>query len=351
MKSYEIESLIKSFLLFFVLIGAIYGLFVWQSYSQKKTILNTHILQDMKIFSYDPTNEDFVVDFVPPSESTKLITLYHEPKEVYAFFHIPSLGDYLMKVIMPINIYQSHIDTIQTDLLKGAIWYLILIMFVSAVFAYYTLYPIRNALKLNKEFIKDILHDVNTPLSSIAINLKLLHKRYGKDRSFERIKSNMDTIGALRENLHSYLGEQVGMTEKFSLKSLLKERLEYFSILYPNIDFQHHVDKDIKLSVYRNAFIRIIDNLLDNAGKYHQRGGIVSVKFKNNSLFIVDTGIGIKDTKKVFQRYHKEGERGLGLGLHIVKKLCYETGITIRVKSKINNGTTIELGLEKVRVK
>jgi K+-sensing histidine kinase KdpD len=50
----------------------------------------------------------------------------------------------------------------------------------------------------------------------------------------------------------------------------------------------------------------------------------------------------------VFDRYYKEQDRGIGIGLHIVKKLCDELRVPIKIKSKENQGTAIILNLSKI---
>ena len=50
-------------------------------------------------------------------------------------------------------------------------------------------------------------------------------------------------------------------------------------------------------------------------------------------LFMIN--LLIKDTKKVFHRYYKENESGLGIGLSIVKQLCNNLDIKINIESKI----------------
>jgi len=56
-------------------------------------------------------------------------------------------------------------------------------------------------------------------------------------------------------------------------------------------------------------------------------------------LIIEDSGVGIKEPQKIFDRYYKESQRGIGIGLHIVKKLCDEIGVDIRIETEIGVGS------------
>nr|WP_228135529.1 ATP-binding protein [Halarcobacter anaerophilus] len=96
----------------------------------------------------------------------------------------------------------------------------------------------------------------------------------------------------------------------------------------------------------KNALERIFDNLLTNACKYNKKKGEVRIFAKDNKVFIEDTGVGIKSVNRVFERYYKENDRGLGIGMNIVKKLCESLNIEIKIKSKVGEGTKVELAFK-----
>ena len=64
----------------------------------------------------------------------------------------------------------------------------------------------------------------------------------------------------------------------------------------------------------------------------------------------MDTGKGIQNPKRVFERFYKEHERGMGIGLHIVKKLSSELGIKVDLESKVAKGTEVFLTFKKSSV-
>jgi len=351
LKRYELESLIKSFLLFFILMLSLYLLSEWQNYKEQERQLDRTILSEMQVFSYKPLSGEFDVSFVPHKEGGEsILTLYKKPKASYGLFEIPGSQSYLLKVSLSQEKYQNRLNALKSKILDTLFWYVLLIAFVSLLLAYYALYPLKKALQLNEEFVKDIQHDINTPLSSLLLNLALLKRRFGEDRGFERMANNVETIQNLQSNLSAFLHGQAQGMDRFSLYEILEGRIEYFRVLYPQIGFFLNVDQHVMLYTNREAFMRMIDNLLSNAGKYNVKEGEVRIIFSKKRLFIEDTGRGIKHPEKVFDRYYKEGERGLGLGLHIVQKLSKELKIDIALKSKEGKGTTVILKLTKVMV-
>ena len=99
----------------------------------------------------------------------------------------------------------------------------------------------------------------------------------------------------------------------------------------------------------------ILDNLLSNAVKYTPQGGRVTAELEMNDgaarLRVTDTGIGIPAASmpSLFREYFrapnaKELTRhGTGLGLALVKRLVEKYGGTIRVESRLNEGSHFEV--------
>jgi len=226
----------------------------------------------------------------------------------------------------------------------------IFIIVIALLFSLYTLKPLKKALNLNEEFVKDILHDFNTPISSMVINFKLLKKELGENKKINRLENNIETILTLQNNLQTFLKGIHTQKKQFSLNNLLQNRIHYFGVLYPDVSYIFFVE-DISLETNKDAFTRIIDNVLSNAGKYNIRNGTVNVFLDQHTLVIKDSGIGMINPSKVFERFYKEQDRGIGIGMHIVKKLCDELSIEIKIESREKNGTEIMLDLSKVIMK
>ncbi len=216
-----------------------------------------------------------------------------------------------------------------------------LLLFLSIGFAIYSLRPMKEALYLLENFLKDLIHDLNTPATSILLNSKLLRKR-GDFEEIERIELSAKSISSLYKNLEFMTPNKISKDETLSLKSLVNEKVEILQKIYPNINFEKNM-QEVLIQSNRSGVERIIDNILTNACKYNKKKGSVYITIENKELIIEDTGIGIKNINNVFQRYYKENDRGLGIGLNIVKQLCDILNININIKSELEKGTKVTL--------
>ena len=349
MKRYEKESLFKNFLIFFSIQAILLAIIVIQNFNDEKKSLNKRILNEMRICSYNLKCDKFDIDFVSKKENREVSKLYFDGG-IISYYSLPTIDKFLLKISLRQDKYLKYVNQIREKEIRLFIIYLIVTAILSFIFSLYALYPLKKALKLNEEFMKDILHDINTPLSSMLVNFSLLKRKFGESRKIERIESNVNTIISLQNNLKTFLNESNLQIETFFLDKVLLPRVEHFKMQYSNLSFNVDIP-NVELKTNKEAFIRIVDNILSNACKYNKESGLVSIYFKDTLLVIEDTGIGIKNPSKVFDRYYKENERGLGIGMHIVKKLCNLLGIKITIRSKVNEGSGIFLNLKKILAK
>ena len=350
MKRYELESLFKNFFIFFVLQLILVYIIYLQNYKQQLHNLDDKILKEMTICSYNLKCKNYELDFIKKNNRLKTNYLYKN-SNLYALYQIPGTDEFLLKIVLKKDRYNYLKSSIKKELIVEFILFSILIAVVSFLFSLYALYPLKKALKLNNEFIKDILHDINTPLSSILINFKMFKKEVGKNKKIDRIQSSINTILSMQDNLKAFLNSSKLEKEQFVLKKVLEERVNFFKAIYPNVNFNIDIS-NIKINSNKEAFVRIIDNIISNACKYgNKENPYVKIYLNKDKLVIEDNGIGIKNVKNAFKRYYKENQRGLGLGLNIVKKLCENLNIKIYIDSKLNSYTKVILDLSKLIVR
>lgn len=348
MKKVEKESLYKSFLLFFILQTILVGALFYKDYKKGVQGLDEQIFSKMRLCSYSLKCKEFQIAFVP-SNKYELYTLYKSGNSLSSFFPIPNATKNNLKIYLLEADYLKRVDSLQKEIFLNFSIVLIIIFLISIVFSIYTLSPLRNALHLTEEFIKDILHDFNTPLSVLRLNSTMLKDEIGENPKIKRMQNSIQNILNLQSNLRAYLQSHATQKESFELGFFLKERIDLIEANYKSIKFiVNNENINIEVDTNKDSFARIVDNLLSNAAKYNNKDGTVTIKFQNNNLLIEDTGRGIKNPKKVFDRFYKEQARGIGIGLHIVKKLCEELDINISLQSKVGQGSTFILNLQKI---
>jgi len=346
LKIYELEALFKSFFMFFILLEVLLAINFWHEYQVDKAEAKEKIYVEMKLCAYTLKCDKFQIDFVDIGEN-KEENIFYEEDDFYSYFKVPTVDQYLMKVTYQKTNYSIRLASLENEHYAKFLFYSIFSALISFLFSIYALRPLRKALRLNEEFVKDILHDFNTPVSSMLINLKLFKREIGDNPKIQRLENNIQSILSLQDNLQIFLKGIPKQLDKFSLKTLVKSRVQYFQVLYPDIQYTISIPT-LNIETNKDAFTRILDNLLSNAGKYNIANGKVNIELEGNNLYIEDTGKGIKKPTKVFDRYYKEQDRGIGIGLHIVKKLCDELLIQISIESKENKGTKINLNLDSI---
>ncbi|WP_151901436.1 sensor histidine kinase [Sulfurimonas hydrogeniphila] len=348
MKKVEKESLLKSFFLFFLSQTLLAGALFLLNYQKELQSLDETVFSKMRLCSFSLQCKEFQYDFVPKKEY-ELYRLYKNESELSAYFSIPNSTKNALKIYLPKEKYMQEVRTLQKELLWNFFIVVFIIAILSFFFALYALSPLRKALHVTEEFIKDILHDFNTPLSTLRLNVSMLKSETGENTKIERIENAVQNILNLQANLRAYLHSHVTQKEQLVLKEFLKERINLIESNYRDISFHTEIPA-VVLHVNKDSFTRIIDNLISNAAKYNQKEGKVFIRFSDNILSIEDTGKGIQNPKRVFERFYKEQERGIGIGLHIVKKLCEELDIAVSVQSEVGKGTVFTLNLKNIIV-
>jgi len=220
---------------------------------------------------------------------------------------------------------------------------LMLFALLSYLLARNALGPLKQSIERLDRFAKDLVHDLNTPVTSIGLNLKALRKEAAlkNHRALERLQKSADDISDLHKNLTFMLRGETYAVEEADLGALTEALLCDYRALYPKMTF---VTDGIGGSVRANpaALRQVLDNLLSNACKYSLENGRVTLSYFRKTLTISDEGIGIKHPERAFERNYTEHLHGSGIGLDIVKRLCDMMQIRIGVASS-GKGTSVSL--------
>lgn len=202
---------------------------------------------------------------------------------------------------------------------------------------------------------KEILHELNIPLSTIDANATMLKKTHTDEKSqrrLDRISAASIRLKRLYDELVYTINKEIHIVEKeyFSLVKLVEERVEVLRGFDRNI-FEL-ASTDMTLFADKIGFEQMIDNLLNNAMKYSNKTSLIKISTEGNSLLIQDQGIGMSedDLVRIFERYYQSdtSHKGEGIGLALVKAYCDECRIGIVILSEPGKGTIVKLDLKQI---
>ena len=154
------------------------------------------------------------------------------------------------------------------------------------------------------------------------------------------------------ENFHDDL-----QLKQVALEQLVKEVVRKYSLFFIQKGLTINLDDlDVKVISDEKWLLVIIEQVLSNSLKYTKSGGI-EVYFKDNTLYLKDSGIGIKDSDilRVFERgfsgYNgRLTQQSSGLGLYLSKKIADQLGHDISISSQVGQGTTVSIHFQKQKL-
>lgn len=256
-------------------------------------------------------------------------------------------------------IQPKEIESIKNEILSirfEIIAYMLLCLLIVSVIAYtltrLSLRPIKEQIRHLERFIKDTTHEVNTPLSVILMSVQ----KFDTTSLSEENKKRLHHIKLSAQNLHQMYQNLIFLnfyqgknsTQIIELKTLVNERLEYFSTLLAqkNIKLNANLNR-ASINANKEEITIMLDNLISNAIKYNHKGGNISIYLEHSTLEISDSGYGIekKDLDSIFERYKRfnDDKGGFGIGLSLVSEIASKYGIAIKAQSELGKGSTFRL--------
>lgn len=209
-----------------------------------------------------------------------------------------------------------------------------------------------------RQFSGNAAHELRTPLAIMQTKLELFaaeHKNM-EDDTAELVRSQAEQLDRLSRLVHTLLEmsnlSSAPRSDRIELAPLVEEIITDLTPLASQNDITMEQDCDNVVITGSDALIyRLVFNLIENAVKYNQRGGSVSVSVhKENSDVVVrvsDTGCGIPEEyrESIFQpffRVDKSRSRqmgGVGLGLALVHEIAVLHGGSVRAEPGNKSGT------------
>lgn len=218
------------------------------------------------------------------------------------------------------------------------------------------------AARSKNDFIANVTHEMNTPLTSIRGFAELIAEGGIPP---ERIQGVAKTIIKQSDRLSNLIRSIINFSAidsdelpdyEVDLTELVRETISSFEpkLSQKNISLKLDIANGVRVMSRRERLLEIFNNLVSNAIRYNKEGGTLTVTLtggEHPALAVADTGVGIaeEDKDRIFDRFytvdksHNGGGGGFGLGLAIVKKLCKRAGWKLSVESELGVGTEFKI--------
>ena len=287
--------------------------------------------------SLDAYTQDYHHTFISMPQHIDIKNFTIGTTEFSKFLPIRRYGKYL-QVFKSKKSFDKKLWNLKKKIITIQILLLLIFAYISYKLAKSALKPLQESISTLDKFAKDLIHDLNTPVTSIQLNMKLIEKipQLQNNKALIRLHKSVNNISELHENLTILLQEETFQIQNQNICPIVQEVVDVQKSLYPNITLYIQCNT-FKAKINRHAMKQILQNIISNACKYNTPNGYVKIYHKNNALYIEDNGKGIKEPEKIFERSYSD-ENSSGLGLDIVKRLAYAMNINIHVQSSASQG-------------
>ncbi|GMR09662.1 MAG: hypothetical protein BMS9Abin28_0482 [Anaerolineae bacterium] len=220
---------------------------------------------------------------------------------------------------------------------------------------------------MQSDLIAEIVHELRTPLAALTAASHLLQRtELPEDQRTKLSQTILHEVQRLNDLTTDFLelsrlesGRVHFKREPVHLGGLAQESLEVVRAQAESKEIELETEFDASLaSVHgdRKILKQLLLNLLTNAIKYSQPGGVVTVSLRSEGdevlMEVRDTGRGIspEDQERLFQRFYRAGDgeddvQGTGLGLVIAKRIAESHEGSISVESALGEGATFAVRL------
>lgn len=221
---------------------------------------------------------------------------------------------------------------------------------------------------MRRDFIANVSHELKTPITGIKAYAETLMNmdldaetrnnflKVINDESdrMAHIVRDLLTLSTLDNVVEEKKKELVNITD-ITKNAVMRQKM---IIKEKNQSIHEYYQDDLFVYTNKEDILQVIINLISNANKYTNEGGVIKVEtYKKGSSVMIsveDNGIGIPkaDLDKIFERFYRvEKSRsrsmgGTGLGLSIAQKMIETLGGKILVESELNKGSKFTIVLD-----
>jgi two-component system phosphate regulon sensor histidine kinase PhoR len=274
--------------------------------------------------------------------------------------HLPASGELDIAYPRQLYLFATALPIVQESLREDR--------YRGTVVALHDITQLKKLEQVRKDFVANVSHEIKTPITAIlgfseTLLSGALDDREHAGKFIETIRANSQRINNLVDDLMTISKIELGVikVEKSDVAfedvadaviAILKDKaarrdLSLTTSISPGVG---------TIQADRDRLIQILTNLVDNAIKFTERGGVNFGVVEENgrmTIFVEDTGIGVpeKHLSRLGERFYRVDTArsrtmgGTGLGLAIVKHLVKAHGWDMKIESSPGKGTRVSITL------
>ena len=279
------------------------------------------------------------------------------------------------------KIFSLYIMNLEKSIIKSfSSIFLISISLITIVIGtfFYSIKIINNQKKITQiksDFINNMTHELKTPIATIGLACEALKdenielNKPMKDKFLSTITNENERLGKLVEtvlqNTISDKGTPELKLEIFNIEEIIEKAMKSIQLSFDKKEGSIETDfmaLNKIVEADKLHITNVIYNLLDNSLKYSENRPLVKISTRDVIgglvIRIKDNGIGIaKDNQeKIFEKLYRvptgniHNVKGFGLGLSYVRSIMELHQGTIKVESKLDQGSTFLLNLKASKI-
>lgn len=221
-------------------------------------------------------------------------------------------------------------------------------------------------IRRNRDFLANAAHELRSPLTAIMSSVEVTLQKSRSPEEYEELLYSIDDecrhLSLLVNQLLQLAESEAGVSQLGKTPVLLNEIVERTVEMFGPVAEERGVslvsqcDSNVTAWGEERQLRQLVTNLVDNAIKFTSAGGTVTVRLRSliedlAELQVQDTGAGIPadDVPRIFERFYQVDrarrrgpeQRGNGLGLSICNAIIQNHSGTVKVASRLGEGTTI----------
>lgn len=225
-------------------------------------------------------------------------------------------------------------------------------------------------LNISKDKLFSIIsHDLRSPLASLRGLMDIMGINGLSTEDFistsRKLKRNLDSVQEDLDNLLFWAQSQLNGLQSnpvtLTLRPIIEEKILLFEEIakQKEITVMNEIDDSLSIVADQNHIRLVIRNLLANAIKFNQPGGLIIIREKSTDSYVeisvTDSGVGMtsNDLGKLFNaetHFTNPGtqqEKGVGIGLLLTKEFLEKSGGSIWATSELGKGSTFTFRIRK----